>query len=98
MSVTYIHSHPSYYICPLTTLAGVYATTLMAVLNSRIKFSRKYYTTTWKDSPSEIDFPMRHLAQSMQRGSNNIEHGFITEVIQEEPVRNVKFDLKQVSN
>lgn len=70
MSVTYIPSHPSYYICPLTTLSGVYATTLLVVLNSRIKYNIKTHMTTLNDNPSHTSFPMRHVQFDGERGAN----------------------------
>lgn len=44
--------HTTYFQCTLATLTGIYATTFMVVLNSRIKFSVSSMSTTWKDTES----------------------------------------------
>ena len=50
-----------YFQCPLAALTGIYATTLLVVLNSRIKFRVSSLSTTWKDTVSDRPNPVRNI-------------------------------------
>lgn len=65
LSVTFLPGHPPYYICPITILSGLYATSLMAVLNSRIVLTVPSQLNTWRDVQPERGFPMRNIRLAM---------------------------------
>lgn len=46
---------------PLYMLSSVYASTLLVVLNSRIKFTVASSSTTWNEGPSTSHVPMGSL-------------------------------------
>ncbi|KJA24691.1 hypothetical protein HYPSUDRAFT_38393 [Hypholoma sublateritium FD-334 SS-4] len=54
-------SHVTYFQCAVSTLTGIYATTFMVVLNSRIKFSVSSLSTTWKDTESGRLTPLGNI-------------------------------------
>lgn len=70
MIVMLIPSHPAYFLCMVASSSGSYATALMAVLNSRVKYTINCQPT-WNDRQSDVEIsasrsgpgnPLRHRA------------------------------------
>ena len=52
--LSFVPPGSGYNLCPLNVISGIYSCTLLAILNSRIKFKVASISTTWKDGPSEM--------------------------------------------
>ncbi len=60
--LSFVPPRTGYNLCPLCIISGVYSCTLLVVLNSRIKFNVMSLSTTWKDSPSQMNtIPVEHI-------------------------------------
>lgn len=59
-------SRPAYFTTLLAILSGLYSTTLMTVLNSRIKFGS--HASTWKDGQTEVEISMNMMNMNSTRG------------------------------
>ena len=105
IGVTYIPSHPPYYICPITILSGLYATTLLAVLNSRLNLSTVPHVE-WRvnaQTDHSRSFNMREMTgsstSSFVPNRSSIRdahcHGVVVTVTKEELVGN---DSEYVTN
>ena len=53
-----------YNLCPLSVISGIYSCTLLAILNSRIKFKVASISTTWSDGPSEMRISVGRIGRA----------------------------------
>lgn len=52
----FLPNHPAYFLCMVASSSGSYANTLMAVLNSRVKYNVNNQSTQWTAGQSDIEF------------------------------------------
>ena len=97
--VTYLLRHLGYYVGFVCTISGLYATSFMAVLNSRLKYSVQTCLTTCKDGETEGPpiFRVRSTDTSKNHGSSFADRrGVLVTVSQEEMALETSF--KQVGS
>jgi len=56
VALSYVRNHPAYFSTPILIISNLYATTLLVVLNSRIKLRVK--SLSWKDDEPEPHCPI----------------------------------------
>lgn len=76
-AVMFNHRHPEYSFCLLMFLSGIYATTLMTVLNSRVKFAVIPHTSSWNQCVVD-GYGMQHVVQRSSLGAGTSSTGSTT--------------------
>lgn len=67
----FLPSHPAYFTILLGNLSGQYATTLLTVLNSRVKFSIKSHSTTWNNGSYDVEIALQDMVRTDETGDRS---------------------------